>query len=118
MPTATAAAAAMPKFLRRCLRCSSRHGSRFIRGMLLEAPQRQAEGREQRGGILHHALRFRFGRNFHLPERIAAHRVDADPARDEVVYARDVGAAAADDDLIGLLPAAAGGEEELQRAAD
>ena len=55
---------------------------------------------------------------FIWPERIADLRRDADAAADDVGDARDVGAAAADQNLVRLLAAAAGGEEELQRAAD
>src|SRR5512139_618763 len=99
------------------LRSASRHGSRLILGMSVEAPQRQTAGSEQRGRVLLHALRQRAGRDLHLPERVAALRRDADAARDHVRDARDVGAAAADQDLLGLLAARARGEVELQRAA-
>ena len=99
------------------LRSASRQGSRLILGMSVEAPQRQTARRQQRGRVLLHALRLGARRNLHLAERIAALGGDADPARDHVGDARNVGAAAADQDLLGLLAAGAGGEEELQRAA-
>src|SRR4029453_19025748 len=53
----------------------------------------------------------------HLSERIAADGVDTHAARDQVVHASDVRAAAAHDDLVRLLASAAGCEKELERAA-
>src|SRR6185437_12700926 len=102
----------------RSLRSSSRQGSRFMRGMSVEAPQCEATSREQGGGIALHGLRFGAGGQFHLSEWIAFFRLDAYAAGDHVGNARNVGAAAADDDLLRLLAARAGGQVELQGATD
>ena len=107
----------MNSFCRRW-RSSSRHGQQVNTWHVVETPQCQAAGGQQRGGVLRHALRLGLGRNLHLAERIAALGRDADAARDHVGDAGDVGAAAADQDLLRLLATAAGGQEELQRAAD
>src|SRR5690606_26696153 len=53
----------------------------------------------------------------YLTERIAALRFDAGSALNHLSGARDVCAAAADQDLLGLLAPRARCEEELQRAA-
>src|SRR2546423_12069858 len=91
----------------RSLRSSSRHGSRFMRGMSVETPQCEATGREERRGIALHGLRLGAGRQLHLAERIAFLRRDTHPAGDDIGHSGDVGAAAADHDLLGLLAARA-----------
>ena len=65
-----------------------------------------------------HGLRFGLRRHLHVAERVALVGRHADAARDDLGDAGDVGAAAADQDLVGLRAAAAGGQVELQRAAD
>src|SRR5262249_38750624 len=87
----------------RSLRCSSRQGSRFMRGMSVETPQCEAAGREQRRGIALHGLSLGAGGQLHLAERIAFFRRDADAARNDIRDAGNVGAAATDHDLLGLL---------------
>src|SRR5690606_28588753 len=67
--------------------------------------------------ILLHRLSFGLLADLHLTERIAALRFDADSALNHLGGARDVCAAAADQDLLGLLAPRARCEEELQRAA-
>src|SRR5579862_546482 len=84
----------------RSLRCSSRHGSRFMRGMSVEAPQCETTGSQERRGIALHGLRLGAGGQLHLAERIALLGGDAHPARNDVGDARDVGAAAAHQDLL------------------
>src|SRR5690606_8808972 len=111
-PTAPA-----PNSWRRRLRSASRHGSRLILGMSVEAPQCQTAGGQQRRRILLHRLGFGLLADLHLTERIAALRFDADSALNYLSGARDVCAAAADQDLLGLLAPRARCEEELQRAA-
>src|SRR5213075_243764 len=101
----------------RCCRSAARQGSRFMRGMSVEAPQREAACGQQRRRVPVDALRLGAARDLHLAERLAAQRLDTDAAANHVRYARDVSAAAADEYLIRLLAAAARSEEELQRAA-
>src|SRR5262252_984692 len=119
MPIATIAApssATKNSFLR-CWRSSARQGSRFMRGISVEAPQRETARGQQRRGIAIHALRLGSRRDLHLAERIADLGLDTDAAANDVRDAGDVRAAAADQDLIRLLASAARGEEELERAA-
>src|SRR5580765_6923879 len=85
--------------------------------MSVEAPQRETASGQQRRGVAIHALRLGARRNLHLSERIADLSLNTDAAADHIRNARDVRAAAADEDLVRLLAAAAGGEEELERAA-
>src|SRR3984893_3107637 len=92
----------------RSLRSSSRQGSRFMRGMSVETPQCEAAGREERRGIALHGLCLGAGGQLHLSERIAFLSRTAHPARDPIGNAGNVGAAAADHDLLGLLAARAG----------
>src|SRR5882757_3552258 len=87
----------------RSLRSSSRQGSRFMRGMSVEAPQCEPAGREKRRGIALDGLGLGAGGQFHLAERIALLGRDPDPAGDDVGHARDVGATTADHDLLRLL---------------
>src|SRR5215468_5367763 len=94
----------------RCWRSAARQGSRFMRGMSVEAPQRETARGQQRRSVAIHALRLGARRDFHLAERIADLGLDADAAADHVRDARDVRAAAADQDLIRLLASAARGE--------
>src|SRR5689334_15201957 len=101
----------------RSLRCSSRQGSRFMRGMSVETPQSEAARREERGGVTLDGLSLGARRQLHLSERVAFLRRDADAARNHVGHPRDIGAAAADHDLLGLLTPRAGGQVELQGAA-
>ena len=63
-------------------------------------------------------MRLRLRRHFHVAERIALLGGNADAARDDLGNPRYVGAAAADQDLVGLRAATAGRKVELQRAAD
>src|SRR5512143_2340067 len=114
----TAPNSAMKNSFLRFWRSSARQGSRFIRGMLVEAPQREPAGGQQRGRVPIDALGFGATRNLHLSQRITDRRRDANSATDDVGDARDVGAAAAHENLIRLLTTAARGEEELQRATD
>src|SRR3979409_2354142 len=85
----------------RSLRSCSRQGSRFMRGMSVETPQCEAAGREERRGIALHGLGLGAGGQLHLAEGVALFGCDADAARDHVSHARNVGAAAADHDLLG-----------------
>src|SRR5215470_10582363 len=100
--TAEPSSATKNSFLR-CWRSSARQGSRFMRGISVEAPQRETAGGQQRRGIAIHALRLGARRDLHLSERIADLRLDPDAAADHVGDARDVRAAAADQDLVRLL---------------
>src|SRR4051794_27888118 len=88
-----------------------------MRGMSVEAPQRETAGGQQSRRVAIHALRLGARRNLHLSERIADLGLNTDAATDHVRDAGDVRAAAANEDLIRLLASAAGGEEELKRAA-
>src|SRR5215471_3285625 len=117
MPTTAAPSSATRNSFFRCWRSSARQGSRFMRGISVEAPQRKAAGGQQSRRISVDALRLRARRHFHLPQRITDLRLDTDATSDDVRDARDVRAAAADEDLIWLLAAAARREEELERAA-
>src|SRR5262249_38088565 len=83
----------------------------------VEAPQREPASSQQGSRVAVDTLRLGARRDLHLPERIADLRQDADAAPDHVRYARDVRAAAADQNLIRLLAATARGREELERAA-
>src|SRR5690606_13610807 len=107
-----------PKAFLRSVRCCSRHGSRFMRGMSVEAPQRQTAGGQQGSGIAVHVLGTRARGNAHLAERIALLGLDADAALHHIGHAGDVGAAAAHQHFLRLLAAGAGGQVELQRTAD
>src|ERR1700750_65885 len=78
----------------RSLRCCSRQGSRFMRGMSVEAPQGEAAGGQQGRRVALHGLGARLGRKLHLAERVAAIGGDADPALHHVGHTGDVGAAA------------------------
>src|SRR5690606_36352661 len=109
-PTAPA-----PNSWRRRLRSASRHGSRLILGISVEAPQCQTARGQQCRCILLHRLSFGLLADLHLTERIAALRFDADSALNHLGGPRDVGTTAADQNLLGLLAPGAGGEEELQR---
>ncbi len=73
-----------------------------MRGMSVEASQRKAAGGEQGRGVALHRLGLGAGGELHLAERIALLGGDADAAGDHVGDARNVGAAAADQDLLGL----------------
>src|SRR5690606_15353902 len=99
------------------LRSASRQGNRLILGMSVEAPQRQATGGEKRRGILLDGLGLGLLTHLHLPERIAALRLDADAALDHFGHARDVGAAAANQAQLARLATGSGGKMQLQRAA-
>src|SRR3954469_5026087 len=94
----------------RSLRCCSRQGSRFMRGMSVEAPQGEAAGGEQRRRVALHGLRARLGRKLHLAERVPAFGGDADAALDHVGDPGHVGAATADEDAVGLFAPRARGE--------
>src|ERR1700730_14418750 len=100
----------------RSLRSCSRQGSRFMRGMSVETPQCEATGREERRSIALHCLSLGAGGQLHLSERIALLRRNAHPAGDDIGHARNVGAAAADHDLLRLLAARDGCQVELQGA--
>src|SRR5262247_1374899 len=89
----------------RSLRCSSRHGSRFMRGMSVETPQCEAASRQQSRGVALHGLRLGAGGQLHLTERIAFLGRDTHTTRDDVGHAGNVGATAADQDFFGLLAA-------------
>src|SRR6185312_14841305 len=102
----------------RSLRFASRWGSRLMRGMSVEAPQRQSTRRQQGGRIALHRLRLGARGQLHLSERLTLLRGDADAAGDDFRHARDVGTAAADQDLLRLLASGARGKVELQRASD
>src|ERR1700761_7308836 len=102
------------KAIFRSLRSSSRQGSRFMRGMSVEAPQCEAAGREERRGIALYGLGLGAGGQFHLAQGIALLGRDTHPAGDHIGDARDVGAATADHDLLRLLAAGARGQVELQ----
>src|SRR5690349_19461827 len=92
----------------RSLRCCSRQGSRFMRGMSVEAPQGEAAGSEQRRRVALHGLRARLGRKLHLAERIAALGGDADTALHDLGHSGHVRAAAADEDAVRLLTSRTG----------
>src|SRR5580698_5305025 len=87
----------------RSLRLLSRWGSRFMRGISVETPQGESTGCQQRRGIALHRLRLGARGQLHLAERIALLGGDADAAGDDLRHAGDVGAAAAHQDLLGLL---------------
>ena len=74
-----------------------------MRGMSVETPQCEAAGGQQRRGVALHGLRLGARGQFHLAERVALLGGDADAALDHIRDARDVGAAAADQDLLRLL---------------
>src|SRR5215475_8238850 len=117
-----AATAATPSATRnaslRSLRWPSRQGSRFIRGMSVETPQGEATGGKERRGVALHRLRLGARGQSHLAERVALLGGDTHAAGNHFGDAGDVGAAAAHQDLLRLLAPRAGGEIELQRAAD
>src|SRR5215475_9888521 len=95
---------ATPKAIFRSLRSSSRQGSRFMRGMSVEAPQCEPTGCQQRRGIALNGLGLGPGGQFHLAQGIALFGRNTHPAGNHVGHARDVGATAADHDLLRLLP--------------
>src|SRR5262249_19030626 len=117
IPTIAAPSSATKNSFLRCWRSSARQGSRFMRGISVEAPQRETTRGQQRRGVAIYALRLGARRDLHLSERIADLCLDADAAADHVRDARDVRAAAADEDLIRLLASAARGEKELEGTA-
>src|SRR5215469_374813 len=116
--SATEASVAPPsqsvKWSLRSRRSASRQGSRFMRGMSVEAPERETAGREERRGVALDRLRLGSRGEPHLAERVAALGGDPDAARDHIGDARDVRAAAADENLLGLLAPRPRGEIELQ----
>src|SRR5579862_1947055 len=118
MAAITATPSATRKASLRSLRWPSRQGSRFMRGISVETPQCEPARRQERGGIALHRLRLGTGRQLHLAERIALLGGDPYAAGNHFGDARDVGAAAAHQDLLGLLAPRAGCEIELQRATD
>src|SRR4051812_30137461 len=89
----------------RSLRSSSRQGSRFMRGISVEAPQGETAGGQKCRGIALHRLCLGARREFHLSERIALLGRDTHPARDDVRDARNVGAATAHQNFFRLLAA-------------
>src|SRR5215213_5946995 len=111
------APSATMKAILRSLRCASRQGSRFIRGISVEAPQCEATGGEQCRGITLYGLRLGARGQSHLAEWIALLSGNSDAARNDVGNPRNVCAAAADQDLLRLLASGARGEVELQRPA-
>src|SRR5579883_3603875 len=119
--SATAATVAPPsaivKWSLRSRRSASRQGRRFMRGMSVEAPEREPSGGEERRGVALDRLRLRARGEPHLPQRIAALGRDAYAARDHVGNAWNVRAAAADEDLLRLLAPGPRSQIELQRAA-
>ena len=90
----------------------------MIVGMSVEAPQRQATGCQQCRCIFVHTGRLGFGRYLHFPQGIPNRSRNADTALDQVGHARNIGATTTHQHLLRLFPATAGGEIELQRAAD
>src|ERR1700683_5202415 len=84
----------------RSRRCSSRQGSRLMRGISVKTPQREATSGEQSGCIALHGLGLGARGQLHLPERIAFFRRDADAARDHIRSTGGVGAAAAYQNLL------------------
>src|SRR4029077_3568073 len=113
-----AASAATPSATRnaslRSLRCASRQGRRFIRGMSVETPQCETAGGEQCRGITLHRLRLGARGQLHLAERVALLGGNPHAAGNHLGNARDVGAAAAHHNLLGLLASGTGSEIELQ----
>src|SRR6185437_1390817 len=116
--SATEASVAPPsaivKWTLRSRRSASRQGSRFMRGISVEAPQRETAGGEERRGVALDRLRLGSRGEPHLAERVAALGSDPDTARDHVGDARDVRAAAADENLLRLLAPGPRSEVELQ----
>src|SRR3954471_22168155 len=102
------------KAIFRSLRSSSRQGSRFMRGMSVEAPQCESAGREKRRGIALHGLGLRAGGQFHLAQGVPLLGRNAHPAGNHIRDSGNVGAATADHDLLRLLPTRPGSQVELQ----
>src|SRR5262245_21374130 len=107
MPTTSVPARATRNSFLRRWRSSARQGSKLILGILVEAPQCKPARSEQGRCIASHALRLRGPGDLHLAERVADLCADTDAAADDVGDAGDVRAAAADQELVGLLAAAA-----------
>src|SRR4029077_19706669 len=101
----------------RSLRLLSRWGSRFMRGISVKTPQGEATRREQRRGVALHRLRLGARGELHLAKWVALLGGNAHAAGNHFGHARNVGAAAAHQDFLGLLAPRAGGQVELQRGA-
>src|SRR5215469_14586217 len=99
-PAAAATPIRMLNCTCRALRRSSRQGSRLMRGILVEAPQGEAAGHQQRRGLGGGQLGLGARTDLHLSEGIAYHRRHAHLLSDAFGGTRDAGAAAADDDLV------------------
>src|SRR5271170_6392236 len=102
------------KVTRRSLRSWSRQGSRFMRGISVEAPQGQTAGGQQRRRITLHGLGAGARRKFHLAERIALFGRDTHAALDDIGDAGHVTAPAADQNFFRLFAAAARSQIELE----
>src|SRR5579863_3802743 len=105
-----AAPSATRKWSLRSLRSPSRQGSRFMRGISVETPQCESAGGQQRRGIALHRLRLGARGQLHLAERVALFGGNAHAAGNYLGHTRDVGAAAAHQDLLRLLAPGTGGE--------